>query len=251
MIRKVEMEIINMKQIALDTFEMELREEYITKHASPGQFIYISLPGYTLRRPISIADINKEKSVLTVLFKVLGKGTEKLSEFKKGMTLDVIGPNGNGFPVEEMRGGTVVLIGGGIGVPPLYYLGKQLKHFGATVISVLGFQSKEHVFYEDAFSQIGETIIVTDDGSYGKKGFVTDILPDLPAFERFYSCGPKGMLKAVTEKLVTHNGYISLEERMGCGIGACSACIIPAKTEQGYKKICQSGPVFKAEEVIL
>ncbi len=251
MIRKAEMKIIKNEQIALDTFEMVLQDEYITRHASPGQFIYISLPGYTLRRPISIADMDKERNVLTILFKVLGKGTESLSQYKSGMMLDVIGPNGNGFPLEGMRGKKAVLIGGGIGVPPLYYLGKQLKSNGAIVISVLGFQSKAHVFYEKAFLELGETLIVTDDGSYGEEGFVTDVLYQLPVFERFYSCGPKGMLKAVSEKLNTKNGYISLEERMGCGVGACAACTIPTVTGQRYKKICHDGPVFPAEEVIL
>lgn len=251
MIRKVKMNIISSKQIALDTFEIKLQDEYITKHASPGQFIYISLPGYTLRRPISIADIDRERNVLTILFKILGKGTETLSQYKSGMILDVIGPNGNGFPVEEMTGKTAVLIGGGIGVPPLYYLGKQLKDRGATIISVLGFQSKAHVFYEKAFLELGKTIIVTDDGTYGEKGFVTDVLNQLPAFEKFYSCGPTGMLRAVTEKLKTKNGYISLEERMGCGVGACAACVIPTATGQSYKKICHDGPVFNAKEVIL
>lgn len=251
MIKKVEMEIIHIKQIALDTFEIKLKDEYIVKAAVPGQFIYIFLPGYTLRRPISIADIDKENNELIILFKILGKGTKALSQYRRGMTLDVIGPNGNGFPIDGVEETTVLLIGGGIGVPPLYYLGKQLKNRGANVISVLGFQSKANVFYEDAFLQLGETFIVTDDGSYKEKGFVTDVLAQITAFDSFYSCGPQGMLKAVKQRLGNKKGYISLEERMGCGVGACAACVISTTTEQGYKKICHDGPVFNAEEVIL
>ena len=136
-------------------------------------------------------------------------------------------------------------------MPPLYYLGKRLKEKNVNIISVLGFQSKDHVFYENEFKALGQTIIVTDDGSYGEKGFVTDVLGQLPAFDMFYSCGPLGMLRAVTKSLESKSGYISLEERMGCGVGTCAACVIPTNTTEGYKKICHDGPVFSAKEVIL
>lgn len=251
MIKKTEMKIIKTKQIATDTIEMQLEDDYITQTAVPGQFIYIAVPGFTLRRPISIADTSKENNQLTILFKILGKGTKELAKFKAGMTLDVLGPNGNGFPLDPQVNSTVVLIGGGIGVPPLYYLGKKLTEKNVNVISVLGFQSKDHVFYEEAFKALGQTIIVTDDGSYGEKGFVTDVLSGLPAFDMFYSCGPTGMLQAVTKRLENKPGYISLEERMGCGVGTCAACVIPTNTAEGYKKICHDGPVFSAKEVIL
>src|SRR5699024_10501364 len=161
----------------------------------------------------------------------------------------VIGPNGNGFPMDVQAGSTTLLIGGGIGVPPLYYLGKSLKNNHVNVISVLGFQSREHIFYEEAFRAIVDTIIVTDDGSYGGKGFVTDVIKDLSDYEMFYSCGPSGMLKAVKEQISHIPGYISLEERMGCGVGACAACFVSTTTEAGFKKICHDGPVFKAKEV--
>ncbi|MHA6251360.1 dihydroorotate dehydrogenase electron transfer subunit [Oceanobacillus sp. CAU 1775] len=249
--RKTKMKVIEVNEIALDTFEIILEDEYITSQAVPGQFIYIALPGFTLRRPISIADINKEKQQLTILFKKLGKGTEKLALVAKDTELDVLGPNGNGFPLDVSASSTVVLIGGGIGVPPLYYLGRKLKERGIDVKAVLGFQTKAAIFYEKQFKELGETIIVTDDGTYGETGFVTDVIDQLPAFQTYYSCGPTGMLKAVKEKLHDTQGYISLEERMGCGVGACSACFIPSTNKEGFMKICHDGPVFRAKEVIL
>lgn len=249
--KKVQMKVIRVEKIALDTVEMMLEDTYISQQAVPGQFIYIALPGFTLRRPISIADINKEKNQLTILFKILGIGTARLAEMEAGKVLDVIGPNGNGFPIDVKADSTVLLIGGGIGVPPLYYLGKSLKNKNLKVISVLGFQSKEHVFYEEAFREIGKTLIVTDDGSYGEKGFVTDIIDQVPAYEMFYSCGPSAMLKAIKERIPHTPGYVSLEERMGCGVGACAACVVPTTTKAGFMKICHDGPVFKAKEVIL
>lgn len=251
MISKIKMKIKRTKQIALDTFEMQLEDEHITQVARPGQFIYIALPGFTLRRPISIADINKEQNQLKIAFKVLGKGTAELATYQAGMILDVLGPNGNGFPLDVNKGKSVVLIGGGIGIPPLYYLGKQLKEKDVKIISILGFQTKDHVFYEKEFHALGKTIIVTDDGSYGNEGYVTDVLEQLPTFDRFYACGPSGMLKTVKGKLENKDGYISLEERMGCGVGACAACVIPTISDSGYKKICHDGPVFEAKEVVL
>lgn len=251
MIRKIKMKINRTKQIALDTFEMQLEDEYITQVALPGQFIYIALPGFTLRRPISIADINKEQKELTVIFKVLGKGIAELANYQEGMTLDVLGPNGNGFPLNVNKGDSVVLIGGGIGVPPLYYLGTKLMEKDVKIISILGFQTRDHVFYEKEFLALGKTIIVTDDGSYGNEGYVTDVFKQLPRFDKFYACGPSGMLKSVQGKLENNDGYISLEERMGCGIGACAACVIPTTSDLGYNKICHDGPVFEAKEVVL
>lgn len=249
--KKVEMKVIKVTEIARDTIEIILEDDYITKQAVPGQFIYIGVPGFTLRRPISIANIDKAKNQLTILFKIIGKGTAELAKVNVGTTLDVLGPNGNGFPLDVEAGSTIVLIGGGIGVPPLYYLGKSLNEKQVNVISVLGFQSKDYVFYEEAFKGLGQTFIVTDDGSYGEKGFVTNVIEKLPAFDMYYSCGPTGMLKAIKGELEDKSGYISLEERMGCGVGACAACVVPTTTKEGFMKICHDGPVFKAAEVIL
>lgn len=250
MMKKVNMKVIATEKIAKDTIEMRLEDDYITQHAKPGQFIYIALPNFTLRRPISIATIDKEKRELTILFKILGKGTRELSMVDSGLTLDCIGPNGNGFSIEPETTKKALLIGGGIGVPPLHNLGRSLKAEGIEVTSILGFQTESHVFYENEFNKFGETVIVTDDGSYGKKGFVTNFIPPQASFDTYYACGPTGMLQAVIQKLEDKRGFVSLEERMGCGIGACSACVVEASTT-GYLKVCHDGPVFSREEIIL
>lgn len=245
------MKLVYARQIAEDTIEMKLEDNYITQIAEPGQFIYIALPNFTLRRPISIADVDREQKQLTILFKIFGRGTASFAAYEPGMIVDCIGPNGNGFPFDTDKMEKVLLIGGGIGVPPLYYLGKKLKSKGIEVTSILGYQTAAQVFYEEEFNQLGETIVVTDDGSYGEKGYVTDIITDSFNFDFYYSCGPTGMLRALTSKLQDKKGYISLEERMGCGVGACAACVVSTKNEQGYLKICHDGPVFPAKEVIL
>lgn len=251
MIKKENMIIVSNNVIAKDTVEMVLKNSSISENAIPGQFLHLFVNGHTLRRPISIADVDKENETVTILFKKLGSGTEELSGYQVGEILNVLGPSGNGFVIETEGIHTVLLIGGGIGVPPMYYLGKSLAKQKINVISVLGFQSKEHVFYEEKFQQFSDTFVVTDDGSYGDKGFVTTIISKVGDFDRFYSCGPLPMLKAITDKLSDKEGYISLEERMGCGVGACFACVVPTNSEKGYKKICSDGPVFAAGEVIL
>jgi len=243
------MEVKSVKEIAQDTVEMILKNDYISSNAVPGQFLHIAVPGHTLRRPISIADVDKKNALITILFKIVGSGTKGLAAYKPDMKLDVLGPRGRGFPITEES--SVLLIGGGIGVPPLYYLGKTFKKQGAKVTSILGFQTEANIFYEDKFKELGETFIVTDDGSYGEEGLVTDIVPKVNEFDKYYSCGPIPMLKAVQQTLPEKPGYISLEERMGCGVGACFACVVPANNEAGYTKICKEGPVFDATEVIL
>src|SRR5699024_3023830 len=249
---KVDMKILSIKEIALDSFEMILENKSVSETAVPGQFLHIDVLGHTLRRPISIADVDKTNHTVTVLFKVVGEGTRQLSKCPEGMMIDVLGPNGNGFNLENKSNAHILLIGGGIGVPPLYYLGKTLKKQGYHITSILGFQTKASVFYEDEFKALGETYITTDDGTYGHKGFVTDIAKNITNINLYYTCGPVPMLKAVMDVLHDYDGYISLEERMGCGIGACFACVIPAKNEpNGYKKICKDGPVFDANEVAL
>ncbi|MFC2950172.1 dihydroorotate dehydrogenase electron transfer subunit [Virgibacillus sediminis] len=251
MINKENMYIQSREQIAEDTIEMVLENQWISQKAVPGQFLHISVPGHTLRRPISIADINKDAGTTTILFKITGSGTESLAAYQQGMSFDVLGPSGNGFPLTNEREQTILLIGGGIGVPPLHYLGKTLAEQGKHVIAVLGFQTDRHVFYETEFQEFAETYIVTDDGSYGASGFVTDLLGDIGEFDQYYTCGPLPMLQAVKKQLTDKEGYISLEERMGCGIGACFACVIPEAGTSGYRKICKDGPVFRAEEVAL
>ncbi|WP_088050107.1 dihydroorotate dehydrogenase electron transfer subunit [Virgibacillus dakarensis] len=248
--KRLTMVVRSVEEIALETVEMVLENAYIAGNAKPGQFLHLQVEGHTLRRPISIADVDQEKELVVILFKRIGTGTKQLAAYRPGMTIDAIGPNGNGFPyMETMK--TALLIGGGIGIPPLYNLGKELMQRGIHVKAVLGFQTKAHVFYEEKFAALGETWIVTNDGSYGHKGFVTNVLDQTGQFDNYFSCGPMPMLQAVTEELRNKQGYISLEERMGCGIGACFACVIPGNEERGYKKICQDGPVFAADEVIL
>ncbi|WP_284140882.1 MULTISPECIES: dihydroorotate dehydrogenase electron transfer subunit [unclassified Virgibacillus] len=249
--RKEPLRIQQKHQIAKDTIEMVLQNNRVSKCAKPGQFIHLSVNGHTLRRPISIADVNKQAGTVTLLFKVVGKGTSALANLHVDEVIDGIGPIGNGFPIDRMQDSTVLLIGGGIGVPPLYYLGKELSKQGCQITAVLGFQSLNYVFYEEQFRQLGETVIVTEDGSYGLKGLVTAALPDKKQVDVFCTCGPVPMLKAVTSNLQGVPGYISMEERMGCGVGACFACIVPSNNEIGYKKICKDGPVFAVGEVIL
>lgn len=252
MIQKEQMRIVKKTQIALDTYEFILENEYISKHAVPGQFLYIAVREHTLRRPVSIANVNQAEKTITVLFKVLGSGTETLSKEPEDAILDVLGPNGNGFTLDYDKKEPILLIGGVIGIPPLYYLGRELKAAGHEIITVLGYESKDHVFYEAEFKELGETIVTTDDGSYGKKGFVTDVCKELTGIGRYYTCGPAPMIRAVIDTLPSIEGYISLEERMGCGIGACYACVVKDENDPtGYFKICEDGPVFLASEVTL
>ncbi|MBC5635897.1 dihydroorotate dehydrogenase electron transfer subunit [Ornithinibacillus hominis] len=249
MIKREKMQILSKTVIALDTIKMVFHNESISKYAIPGQFLHIQVENHTLRRPISIANCDQDTGTITILFKINGDGTKRLAAYEPGDLVDTLGPLGNGFPIDTDTPSTILLVGGGIGVPPLYYLGKTLKEKGATIISILGFQQKEHVFYEQEFSNLGELYIVTDDGSYGHKGVVTDVLSKVSTYDSYYSCGPLPMLKALTAKLEGKKGYISLEERMGCGIGACFACVLPTKDGNSYKKICKDGPVFASEEV--
>lgn len=208
-----------------------------------GQFINIKLEGFFLRRPISVCDC--DKNAITIIYKVVGGGTEKLAAMKAGEKLDVLSSLGNGYDLTP-SGENPVLLGGGVGVPPLYMLAKQLKKEGKSVSVVLGFNTKDEVFYEDEFKALGcEVTVTTADGSYGKKGFVTDWYPE--DYSYFYACGPEGMLKAIYKTSET-DGQMSFEERMGCGFGACMGC--SCKTITGTKRICKEGPVMKKEELL-
>ncbi|WP_205092473.1 dihydroorotate dehydrogenase electron transfer subunit [Thalassobacillus pellis] len=249
------MDILHHEKVATDTYQMVLNGDIPGSGIRPGQFVHILVDdNFFLRRPISIADVDEQAGTLTILYKVLGKGTKSLTAKQQGDKLDVLGPGGNGFPMEELKTKRALLIGGGIGVPPLHYLGRQLVEQGIEVISVLGFQSKEYIFFEKQFNELGEVYVATNDGSYGHHGFVTDILPGLEGrFDTYFSCGPAVMLKAVSKELTGYDGYLSIEERMGCGVGACFACVVPTPESdaKGYRKICRDGPVFKPEEVVL
>ena len=209
-----------------------------------GQFVNIQLAGKFLRRPISVCDYNE--STITLLYKVVGEGTEQMSQMTAGQTLDVLVGLGNGFDTQK-SGDTPVLIGGGVGVPPMYHLCKQLIRQGKSVQVILGFNTKDEIFYEEEFKELGATVhITTADGSYGTKGFVTDVLKTL-SYSYFYTCGPMPMFKAI-ESVATTSGQYSFEERMGCGFGACMGC--SCKTKYGNKRICREGPVLEREEII-
>ena len=209
----------------------------------PGGFVNIRLEGLFLRRPISVYD--SAPGSLTILYKVVGKGTEQMAGMKAGETLDVLTGLGNGYDLAK-AGDEPLLLGGGVGVPPLYLLAKQLTAAGKKVRAVLGFNTAEEVFGEEAFKALGcEVTVTTADGSYGVKGFVTDALPE--SYSYFYTCGPEPMLRAVYRATKT-SGQFSFEERMGCGFGACMGC--SCKTITGYKRICREGPVLEKEEII-
>lgn len=208
-----------------------------------GQFINIKLDGFYLRRPISVCDCD-ENSV-TVIYKVVGNGTELMSNLSARDKLDVLTGLGNGYDL-SLSGDEPLLLGGGVGVPPLYMLAKKLIEQCKTVSVVLGFNTKSEVFYENEFKALGCKVSVTTvDGSYGIKGFVTDAYPE--NYSYFYTCGPEPMLKAIYKTSVT-SGQMSFEERMGCGFGACMGC--SCKTITGYKRICKDGPVMKKEEIL-
>ena len=210
--------------------------------SKPGQFLNIALDGLFLRRPISVCDY--DETGLTILYKVVGKGTAQMASMQSGETLDVLTGLGNGYDVEKC-GPHALLLGGGVGVPPLFGLCKALLKSGRQVRVVLGFNTKDEVFYEAQFRALGADVTVaTADGTYGVKGFVTDAMPE--EYDYFFACGPEPMLRAVCRATAT-SGQLSFEERMGCGFGACMGC--SCKTLTGYKRICKEGPVLEKEEI--
>ncbi|MBE6689573.1 MAG: dihydroorotate dehydrogenase electron transfer subunit [Ruminococcaceae bacterium] len=233
--------IISQRKLCDAVYEMILEGD-TSKITVPGQFVNIKLPEFYLRRPISVCDVQENR--LTLIYKVVGKGTEKMAALADGYEFDVLCGLGNGFEVRDEK--SCVLVGGGVGVPPMYLLCKRLIEKGIKPTVVMGFASKKDVFYEDEFKALGvEVKIATNDGTYGTKGFVTTILDGMD-FKALYACGPMPMLKALT-KYDAHC-QLSLEERMGCGFGACMGCSI--QTKNGYKRVCKDGPVFNKEELL-
>ena len=236
-------EIISNRQIAKNTYEMVISGD-ISDVTASGQFVNLKLDGFYLRRPISVCDAVGER--LTLIYKVVGEGTEKMAGMKRGERLLTLTGLGNGYDLSP-AGDRPLLIGGGAGVPPMYMLCKQLIKAGKKPTVILGFGSRDEVFYEEEFRVLGADVLVTTvDGSYGIKGFVTDAFADVD-YTYFYTCGPEPMLKAVYDRTET-SGQFSFEERMGCGFGACMGC--SCKTKYGNKRICRDGPVLVKEEII-
>ena len=235
-------EILESTPLTSSVYKMVLRGD-TSAITAPGQFVNIRLEGKFLRRPISVCDYDTE--TLTLVYKVVGSGTEQMAAMKAGETLDILTGLGNGYDLTP-AGEAPLLIGGGVGVPPLYHLAKRLLAQGKAVSVILGFNTREEIFFEEEFKALGCTVTVTTvDGSYGVKGFVTNALPE--SYTYFYTCGPEPMLKAVY-RATTTSGQMSFEERMGCGFGACMGC--SCKTLTGYKRICKEGPVMRKEEIL-
>ena len=236
-------EIVSNEKLTQNVYKMVLRGD-VSAITAPGQFVNILLDGLYLRRPISVCDYDNE--TLTIVYKVVGKGTEQMSAMTAGEKLDILTGLGNGYDM-TVSGQKPLLLGGGVGVPPMYELCKQLIRQGKEVQVILGFNTADEVFYEDQFKDLGACVSVTTvDGSYGTKGFVTDVMKELD-YSYFYTCGPEPMLKAVY-KTSTTSGQMSFEKRMGCGFGACMGC--SCKTLTGYKRICKEGPVMRKEEIL-
>ena len=236
-------EIIENRPLTETVYLMRLAGDTSDITAS-GQFVNIKLDGFFLRRPISVCD--SEDGILTLIYKVVGKGTEYMSTLPVGEKLDILTGLGNGYDLSA-SGNKPLLVGGGVGVPPLYKLAKNLIREGKEVTVILGFNTKSEVFWKEEFQKIGATVIVaTVDGSEGVRGFVTDAMKDLD-YTYFYSCGPEPMLKALYNASMA-SGEMSFEERMGCGFGACMGC--SCKTVTGNKRICKEGPVLKKEDII-
>lgn len=234
--------IVENKQLVPNVYKMRLLGD-VSEITACGQFINIQLDGLYLRRPISVYD--RDDVSVTIIYKVVGKGTEQMAKMQSGETLDVSTGLGNGYDL-SLSGDKPLLLGGGVGVPPLYMLAKKLREQGKTVSVVLGFNTESEVFCEEDFKKLGcDVTVTTADGSYGKKGFVTDAYPE--EYSYFYTCGPEPMLKAVY-KTASTDGEMSFEERMGCGFGACMGC--SCKTIAGYKRICKDGPVMKKGEIL-
>lgn len=254
------MTIVSQKNIAPSIYELVLTGELVNEMHTPGQFLHIRVPreDLLLRRPISLAEINHDAGTCTIIYRVEGDGTACFSQMASGEQLDVMGPLGNGFDLDAVSAGdTVFIIGGGIGVPPLYELGRQLKEKQAQLVFMLGFASKEVSFYEDKFKELGNVFISTDDGSYGTHGHVGVLMAqaavDYQEPTAVYACGATGLLRAVEARFLDHpHAYLSLEARMACGMGACYACICQSATDETKnKKVCDEGPVFKTGEVII
>ena len=236
-------DIVSQEPLTETVYRVVLRGD-TSAVTAPGQFVNLKLEGLFLRRPISVCDYDAE--TVTLVYKVVGRGTEQLRRMRPGETLSVLTGLGNGFDVSK-SGETPLLIGGGVGTPPLYRLCRELTARGCRPTVILGFATAAEVFYEEEFRALGAAVYVTTaDGSYGQRGFVTDAMEALQ-YSFFYACGPEPMFRAI-HRVATAAGEYSFEERMGCGFGACMGC--SCRTLTGFKRICKAGPVMESEEIL-
>lgn len=241
--KQEQLKVLSNKKIAENIYEMQLQGD-MSAITNAGQFVNLLIDGCYLRRPISVCNV--EGDILTLVYKVVGKGTEIMKGIKRGKKIDTLTGLGNGYNLNAETK-KPLLLGGGVGVPPLYLLCRRLKERGKTPTVILGFNTAKEVFYDDKFSALGvKTIVATADGSRGIKGFVTTAMENVE-YDYFYTCGPMPMFKAI-EKVIKTDGEYSFEERMGCGFGACMGCSV--MTKNGAKRICKEGPVLKREEII-
>lgn len=257
MILKEDLTIVSQREIAPRIFEMVLTGQMVDD-MQVGQFLHLRVPDPSklLRRPISISEIDRDKQQATIVYRVERAGTKILSQMTAGQTVDTMGPQGNGFHLSVLEAGqTALLIGGGIGVPPLVETAKQLHAKGVKVVSVIGFATKDAVILEDKLKAYGEVYVTTDDGSYGLPGYVSTVVDGFDwRPDAIYSCGAPGMLKYVDKKFADHpHAYLSLESRMACGMGACYACVVHVKgaDESQNKRVCEDGPVFPTGSVLV
>lgn len=250
------MQIVRQRLLAPKIYEMTLTGELVRQMETPGQFLHLRLPqkDHLLRRPISISQIDRKKKECRIIYRIKGSGTRLFSQMRAGETIDVMGPLGNGFDLSKIKAEEVVyIVGGGIGIPPLYELSRQLVEKKARPVHFLGFATKEAVFYQQEFEKLGQTYLATDDGSLAVKGNVSQLfdLENHPP-KAVFACGPGGLLKACKKIFLsaTDNVQLSLEERMACGIGVCYGCVVPTADGKN-KKVCEDGPVFQAREVVI
>lgn len=245
--------LVSKKNLARDIFDFTVHCPEIAEKAQPGQFVHIGLPGHSLRRPISICGIDRKNGNIRLVFAVKGSGTRQLSDFNEGMTVDILGPLGHGFTLLP-EGSRVITVGGGIGTPPLVEISRR---YGKNCAAISGFRTASAVILQDDLAANGsQTIVTTEDGSQGIKGFVTAPLEELlktGKYDMIYACGPEAMLRAVAKTAEKYDApcEVSLEQHMGCGIGACLVCTckIRVRGELEYKHVCKDGPVFNAKEV--
>ena len=255
-IRLETMKVVAQEEIAPAIYELVLEGEMVEAMRA-GQFLHLRVPddAHLLRRPISISSIDKVKKQCHLIYRIEGSGTSIFSTLKAGDSLDVMGPQGNGFDLSDLeQHSRVLLVGGGIGVPPLLEVAKQLHERGVDVTTVLGFATKDAVILEDELAEFGQVFVTTDDGSYRTQGNVSVVIDEFDTeFDAIYSCGAPGMMKYINQTFYNHpRAYLSLESRMACGMGACYACVLKVPdSETVSQRVCEDGPVFKTGTVVL